>query len=186
MIVLRLGLLASVAVAFLVGASTDAQPPGSRAANEGQSADRPADQQAKELIEKYRKFPVKDQAGPEGERVVEQLRGISGRVSSNSQEAIARLQVDHYLRKLSLAIHDNQGKAGERPAGQTPAVFEHLLPFIESRNVLRPVWEYKVVTEADIQGLGKEDLASGLNKLGEDGWELTAYEKARFIFKRQK
>jgi hypothetical protein len=42
-----------------------------------------------------------------------------------------------------------------------------------------------VVPEADVLKLGKGDLAAGLNKLGEGGWELVAFEKTRFILKRQ-
>jgi WD40 repeat protein len=50
---------------------------------------------------------------------------------------------------------------------------------------VRPRWEYKVASEADILKLGKDDLTAGLNKLGEDGWELVGSEKTRFILKRK-
>ena len=46
-------------------------------------------------------------------------------------------------------------------------------------------WEYRVLTKAQILDLGKKDLAAGLNKLGDDGWELAAFD-ATYIFKRPK
>jgi hypothetical protein len=48
-----------------------------------------------------------------------------------------------------------------------------------------PQWEYRVLTKAQILDLGKKDLAAGLNKLGDDGWELAAFDSA-YIFKRPK
>ena len=48
-------------------------------------------------------------------------------------------------------------------------------------------WEYRVLTKGELLDLGKKDLAAGLNKLGDDGWELTIVDSAStFIFKRQK
>jgi hypothetical protein len=44
-------------------------------------------------------------------------------------------------------------------------------------------WEYRVVTKEQLLELGNKDLAAGLNKLGNDGWELVAVDPA-FIFKR--
>jgi hypothetical protein len=46
-------------------------------------------------------------------------------------------------------------------------------------------WEYRVLTEEQVIALGKMDLAAGLNKLGEEGWEL-ATAGAHYIFKRPK
>jgi hypothetical protein len=48
-----------------------------------------------------------------------------------------------------------------------------------------PQWEYRVLTKVQILDLGKKDLAAGLNKLGDDGWELAAFDAA-YIFKRPK
>jgi hypothetical protein len=48
-----------------------------------------------------------------------------------------------------------------------------------------PSWEYRILTKEQIIELGKKDLTSGLNKLGEQGWELAAVESV-FIFKRAK
>jgi hypothetical protein len=50
---------------------------------------------------------------------------------------------------------------------------------------LAPEWEYRVLTKAQVLDLGKNDLATGLNKLGGDGWELAAVDGA-YIFKRIK
>jgi hypothetical protein len=46
-------------------------------------------------------------------------------------------------------------------------------------------WEYRVLTKEQVLDLGKKDLATGLNQLGEDGWELAAVDGA-YIFKRPK
>jgi hypothetical protein len=46
-------------------------------------------------------------------------------------------------------------------------------------------WEYRVVTRTQLLDLGKKDLAAGLNRLGDEGWELAAFDSA-YIFKRPK
>src|SRR6516162_8026330 len=46
-------------------------------------------------------------------------------------------------------------------------------------------WEYQVLTKAQLFDLGNKDLATGLNKLGNEGWELAAIDSA-YIFKRPK
>jgi hypothetical protein len=53
----------------------------------------------------------------------------------------------------------------------------------EKRPNAVPIWEYRILTKEQIIELGKKDLTTGLNKLGEQGWELAAVEAA-FIFKR--
>jgi hypothetical protein len=60
-----------------------------------------------------------------------------------------------------------------------------------------PRWEYKVLTRDGIAELGGNEFLGGLNKLGDDGWELVTAPpmagdgdfgapRARFYFKRQK
>ena len=39
-----------------------------------------------------------------------------------------------------------------------------------------PKWEYQILTKEQIIELGKKDLTAGLNRLGEQGWELAAVE----------
>jgi hypothetical protein len=46
-------------------------------------------------------------------------------------------------------------------------------------------WEYHVLTKAQVLELGQNDLTAGLNKLGDQGWELAAFDAA-YIFKRPK
>jgi hypothetical protein len=46
-------------------------------------------------------------------------------------------------------------------------------------------WEYRVFTKVEVLDLGNKDLTTGLNKLGEEGWELAAIDSA-YIFKRPK
>lgn len=64
--------------------------------------------------------------------------------------------------------------------------------------VQRSKWEYRVLTPSAIEELGGKGtgaLAAGLNKLGDDGWELVAIEPghvpppvklSRYVFKRPK
>jgi hypothetical protein len=42
-----------------------------------------------------------------------------------------------------------------------------------------PKWEYKVLTKDVIAELANKDFAAGLNKLGDEGWELVAVEPAQ-------
>ena len=46
-------------------------------------------------------------------------------------------------------------------------------------------WQYRVLTEEQVIALGNKDLGTGLNKLGDEGWELVAVG-AHYIFKRPK
>jgi hypothetical protein len=48
----------------------------------------------------------------------------------------------------------------------------------------RPTWQYAVRSRIEINTQGKGDLAAGLNKLGEEGWELVAVEAGEYYFKR--
>jgi hypothetical protein len=41
-----------------------------------------------------------------------------------------------------------------------------------------PKWEYKVLTKDEILELGNKDFTAGLNKLGDEGWELIAVPAA--------
>jgi hypothetical protein len=47
------------------------------------------------------------------------------------------------------------------------------------KSVARPQWEYQTLTREKLAEMGKNDLAAGLNKLGEDGWELVAVTPAQ-------
>jgi hypothetical protein len=61
-------------------------------------------------------------------------------------------------------------------------------------------WEYKVLTTSQLEALGGDkegpsSLTAGLNKLGEDGWELVGIEPGhvpppvklpKYVFKRAK
>ena len=158
-----------------------------------------ADEQVKELIEKYKALPGADQLGAKGEDLVKQLKAVPGKLSPQSQQDVARLEINRNLRMVALAVHTYHKTYKDLPKketfgidGKTP--LNYLLPYLEVESFLpvanppRPRWEYKVVPEADILKLGKEgqDLVAGLNKLGEENWELVGIEKTRFFFKRQK
>ncbi len=132
--------------------------------------DRSPDDQVKDLIAKYQALPEKDQKGAEGEKIIKQLKALPGKLSAPSKEAIARLETAHNLRQIAIAIHNVND----------PTTF----PF--PAFPIRTQWEYKGVSEADLLKLGKDDFAAGLNKLGEEGWELVLHENHRYVFKRQK
>jgi hypothetical protein len=53
----------------------------------------------------------------------------------------------------------------------------------EDKPILK--WEYRLLTKDQLVELGKNDLGAGLNKLGNEGWELTVVDGA-YIFKRPK
>jgi hypothetical protein len=44
-------------------------------------------------------------------------------------------------------------------------------------------WEYRVLTKDQVLDLGNKDLRAGLNRLGDEGWELAVTEPS-YIFKR--
>jgi hypothetical protein len=68
---------------------------------------------------------------------------------------------------LLLALGGSQASAG---TGQT-----------KSDPVTR--WEYRVLNKQQLLELGNNDFAAGLNKVGDDGWELAVVDGA-YIFKR--
>ena len=140
-----------------------------------QEIDKSPDEQVKDLIVKYRALPEKDQIGPQGASIIKQLKAVPGKLAPQSREAIARLETAHNLRQIALAMQHYEGKDAKPPA-LDPKWFPQLLPYIE-QGLARPRWEYKVVSEADVLKLGKDDLVAGLNKFGEDGRELVALEK---------
>jgi hypothetical protein len=148
-----------------------------------QEKDRSPDEQAKDLIAKYRALPEKDQIGPQGASIFKQLKALPDKLSVRSQEAIARLEVSYNLRQIALAIQPDEGIGAKQPSADA-RWFSQILPYVE-RGVSRPQWEYKVLSEADIRKLGKDNLTAGLNQLGHDGWELVGFDPARFILKRK-
>jgi hypothetical protein len=146
-----------------------------------QQRDKSPDEQVKDLIAKYRALPEKDQKGAEGANIIKQLIGLpAAKLTPQSQEAVIRLQVERNLRQFTVAQWDPKAKWDPK------SLSYFLIPYMDQSAHGRRRWEYKVLSEGDVQKLGKEDLATGLNKLGEDGWELVGFEKTRFIFKRQK
>jgi hypothetical protein len=55
----------------------------------------------------------------------------------------------------------------------------------ETRPNAVTAWEYRVVSKDQLLEWGKKDLAAGLNKLGNEGWELVVVDGG-YIFKRPK
>jgi hypothetical protein len=55
--------------------------------------------------------------------------------------------------------------------GPTPGGTRNVAP-VTPPGVAGPRWEYKIQTSDTLTELGQGDLAAGLNKLGDEGWEL--------------
>jgi hypothetical protein len=46
-----------------------------------------------------------------------------------------------------------------------------------------PRWEYRVLSREQVLKLGQKDLEAGLNRLGDQGWDLVSADR-EYIFKR--
>src|SRR5262249_25272463 len=46
----------------------------------------------------------------------------------------------------------------------------------DAKENLPSKWEYRVLTKEQLAELGKKNLAAGLNKIGEEGWELVTVQ----------
>src|SRR6266702_2739036 len=46
-------------------------------------------------------------------------------------------------------------------------------------------WEYSVLTKEEVAKAGKDDFRAGLNKLGEEGWELVTIETQSLVPRAQ-
>jgi hypothetical protein len=199
MVLMRWAVAAAMAVAISVPvqAGPPAAAPGPGGAKEA-AAPSP-DQQVKELAEKYLALPGKAQGGAEGARLIEQLKAVRGPLSPQSREQVARLITQHNLRQLVLKVHD-AADAGKPGSGGVWVPY--LLPYVEQRPLLqweyRTQWEYRMEYEGAVRKLGKDDVAAGLNRLGQDGWELVTVDQVqagagasavrvpRYFFKRPK
>jgi hypothetical protein len=189
MSVLRYVLQGAVAVAMLTGLGAGGAPPASRKAPGEQTAAATPDRQVAELVEAYRALPAEDKIGAEGDRILERLNVVRGKLSPRSKEAFPRLLAAQTFRRLAQALQKNDqeslktliSKQGER---ETLAYWlTEAVPHVEP-SLAR--WEYKILAESYVEKLGEGELAAGLGQLGEDGWELVGLVKGRFVFKRQK
>jgi hypothetical protein len=187
--VLRYALLGALAVAMLTGLGADGAPPASpKAPAEPPTAPSP-DQQVADLVEAYRALPAEDKIGAEGDRILERLHMVRGKLSPRSQEAAARLEASQALRGLAQALQKNDQEAlkdlvSKKRERETLAYrLTEALPYVEPSSRR---WEYKILSESYIEKLGEGELAAGLGQLGEEGWELVGFEKGRFVVKRQK
>ena len=151
--------------------------------------DKKPDQQAKELMDKYGTLEGKAQLGPEGSKIIDQLKVLPG-LSRASQDAVARLQAHHSLRQIAIAVHEFHELQKKIKQGDPKSNwFEQLLPYLEQKAVPAmappPIkWEYKIAVEEDIRKLGKGDATAGLNMLGNDNWEVVSIRNTTFFFKR--
>jgi hypothetical protein len=186
--VLRYAVMASVAVALLTGLGSGAPTTSPKAPAEPPAALTP-DQQVAELVEAYRDLPAAAKLEAEGERIIERLHTVRGKLSPRSKEAIARLEASQTLRALAQALQKNDQEALKNVVSkqsEREILAERLasaLPYIEPSGKR---WEYKVLPESYVEKLGEGELAAGLGHLGDEGWELVGFEKGRFAFKRAK
>jgi len=182
-------LLGTLAVALLSGLGAGETPPASRKVPTKRSTTPTSDQQVAELVEAYCALPSEAKLGIEGDRILERLHMVRGKLSPRSKEAITRLEASQTLRRLRQAFKKNDQEAlkylvSKQNEREILAVrLKEVLPYIEPSPRR---WEYKVLAESYVEKLGEGELAVGLGQLGEDGWELVGFEKGRFVFKRQK
>jgi hypothetical protein len=169
--------------------ATKVDPKASPTATAQSAAVSTPDQQVAELVEAYRALPATAKLEAEGERIIERLHMVRGKLSPRSQEAVARLEASHSLRPLVQALQKNDQESLKilvSKKSEREVLAERLtgvLPYIEPP---ARKWEYKVLAESYVAKLGKGELAIGLSQLGEEGWELVGFEKGRFVFKREK
>lgn len=186
--VVRYLLLGSLVVAFLAGLEGKTGTESPNAPASPRAAPTP-DQQIANLVEAYRALPAAAKLDLEGDRIIERLNVVRGKLSPRSQEAVARLRASHTLRGLMQALQKNDQKSLKnlvsKPRGREVLAdrLTEVLPYIEPS---RRKWEYKILAESYVEKLGEGELAAGLGQLGEEGWELVGFEKNRFMFKREK
>lgn len=189
MSVLRYALLGALTVVMLAGLGANGAPPASPKAPAEQPASLTPDQQVAEMVEAYRELPAEAKLGIEGDRILERLHAVRGKLSPRAREAVSRLDASQTLRRLGQALQKNDqdslkhviSKQSEREilAERIAEAVPHIEPALKR-------WEYKVLAESYVEKLGEGELVGGLGQLGEDGWELVGFEKGRFVFKRQK
>jgi RNA polymerase sigma factor (sigma-70 family) len=147
------------------------------------------DQQVAELIEAYRALPAAAKMEVEGDRILERLHAVRGKLAPRSREAVARLEASQTLRRLAQALQKNDQESLKHVVSKQSEreILAHWLteavPFIEPAPRR---WEYKILAESSVEKLGEGELAAGLGQMGEDGWELVGFEKGRLVFKREK
>jgi hypothetical protein len=79
---------------------------------------------------------------------------------------------------IGLSQFPGQGEPGRGAGkGPTPGGTRNVAPATPP-GVAGPRWEYKIQAGDTLTELGQGDLAAGLNKLGEEGWELIAVPAA--------
>jgi hypothetical protein len=186
--VLRCVVLAGLAVALAAGSGSGVRATSPKAQAEPTAAPTP-DQQVAELVEAYRALPAAAKADADGDRIIERLHMVRGKIAPRSQEAVARLEAAHTLRGLVRALQTNDREAVQKLMSnprEREVFAERLTGVLPAVEPSGRKWEYKVLAESYVEKLGAGELAAGLGQLGEEGWELTGFEKGRFVFKREK
>jgi RNA polymerase sigma factor (sigma-70 family) len=155
----------------------------------GPPAEPTPDQQVAELVEAYLALPADAKFGVEGDRILERTHMVRGKLSPRSKEAITRLEALQTFHGLKQALQKNDQNAlknlisKQREREILADRLTEALPLIEPS---LKKWEYKILSESSVEKLGAGKLAAGLGQLGEEGWELVAFEKGRLVLKRQK
>ena len=149
------------------------------ATSQAAGGEKKPEEQAKELIDKYQSLTDKAKIGPDGSKLMKQLKALTG-LSRATQDTISRLEVRHNLMSIRIAIAEVQDKA--KP---DDAIWPLIIDFFPQQAVpSRVKWEYKVINQDAIIKLGKGDITAGLNVLGNDHWELVSIVAESYFFKR--
>ena len=146
------------------------------------------DQQVAELVGAYRDLPEAAKFEAEGDRVIERLHMVRGKLSPRSREAVSRLEAstssDRSCGRYGRTTGEPEACVSKRREREVLA--ERLSAAVPHLEPLGGKWQHKVLSESYVEKLGEGDLATGLDQLGEKGWELVGFEKGRFVFKRER
>jgi hypothetical protein len=111
--------------------------------------------------------------------------------------SLSQTPASYTLRMGAVAVIGDQAQIAQDRQGWTQRMIRRgfISEFQEPRATVKGKWEYRVLTKDEITELSNKNFAAGLNKLGEDGWELVAVEPgfsnppgkpAEYYFKRAK
>jgi hypothetical protein len=177
-----------VGALLVTGLGAGGGPPFPRAAAVPAKAPAP-DQQVAELVEAYLELPAELKLKADGDRLLDRMRAVRGKLSPRSKEAIARVEASQTIRGLVQALEKYDLKSLKELVSKRKECEVLAIRLSQALPLLDPPsgrWEYKILSEGYVEKLGKGEVALGLGQLGEEGWELVGLGKGRYVFKRKK
>ena len=135
------------------------------------------------LIEKYRALPEMAQVGQEGDRILVQLKALRSDVAPSTRDAVDLLQAAQIFRQAGQGWPQARGRQRRQTTdgGGCPGAIPGEA---DAGRGCSPQVEDKVLGDLDVLKLGKDNLQAGLNRLGDDSWELVGVFQGQYVFKR--